>query len=480
MARKIGKSMFVCAMALSIAVLSGTATATDSNWIKTSSSTWHTVANWDLGIPNAVGDIARFPNILASSTFVTVDADATIGEMYIVEDSCKYQFQGDISGRKLIMDNGVSTALIDYAITGQDAYFLPTLKIVMGSDLDIKNSSPAKRLCIQGGIDGSTAGTDGRTLTLDTGTSQILQQTTAITGGSAADPLAVVVKGNNKTGWLQLAASSDFWGSWEFQGSRTYFTSDAHLGDPNNDLTFNGGALLVDNTITLGAKRTVTMTGAGTLNVYPGRTLTLGTAGQLTGAGTLTKSNLGILEITADMTGFTGNVNVTGGLLNVNGITSEQGNYVVSDGAALGGTGTIGLAADMSVTVDLNARLAPGNSADTLTVDGNMIFSDGAIYDWQYDIGVADLVDVNGVLTLGTIATVNVQQLNGASLPGTLTLFTADALAGATSLSGWTVNGLPGYTAAIDGNNVILLPEPATMAILAFGICAVLRRRRNR
>ena len=57
-------------------------------------------------------------------------------------------------------------------------------------------------------------------------------------------------------------------------------------------LTFNGGTLLITETITLNTNRGITLTGNGTINVANTKTVTYG--GVMTGAGQFTKDGNGI------------------------------------------------------------------------------------------------------------------------------------------------------------------------------------------
>ena len=120
---------------------------------------------------------------------------------------------------------------------------------------------------------------------------------------------------------------------------------------------------------------------------------------------------------------------------------------------------------------------------DEEILGGDLDFSDGATYDFEFGPGgLVDLVDVNGVLTIGATATVNVINLGG-TLPAPITLFEADSLAGAGNISQWTINGnLPSfYRPEIDGNDIILaVPEPATASLLALALWMVAGRRTNR
>ncbi|MEA3211483.1 MAG: hypothetical protein QOE70_4540 [Chthoniobacter sp.] len=99
-------------------------------------------------------------------------------------------------------------------------------------------------------------------------------------------------------------------------------TNDNQLGNAANGITLTtGGAFSVPSaaTLTLGATRVITVgTGGGTLDVQGTPTtgkLLMGTAGQLVGSTSLTKTGPGDLQISAANTGFTGSVNANGGVI---------------------------------------------------------------------------------------------------------------------------------------------------------------------
>ncbi len=188
----------------------------------------------------------------------------------------------------------------------------------------------------------------------------------------------------------------------------------------------------------------------------------------------LTKQGPGTMVIGKAYDASHGTV-VTGGTLIVNAVTTAVKNnygYTVWDGATLGGTGTITLAVSGSTcTVYQAGALAPGGSpgpsVGTLTfINGTVKLDEGAIVKWDYQDGVGDLVDVRGTLSLPSVATVIVNKVSGA-LPGTPTLLTANTLAGpgAADVSGWVVQGVKGYSAQLQGNNVILLSSGTLIMI---------------
>jgi uncharacterized protein with beta-barrel porin domain len=111
--------------------------------------------------------------------------------------------------------------------------------------------------------------------------------------------------------------------------------------------------------------------------------------------------------------------NVLEGTLSVNGVVN--GTVVVSAGATLGGTGTVG-------NTTINGTLAPGNSVGTLTVAGSLVFATAASYLVELSGGTPDRTNVTGAATLagatvnatfgpGTYAARQYTILNAASIP---------------------------------------------------------------
>lgn len=118
-------------------------------------------------------------------------------------------------------------------------------------------------------------------------------------------------------------------------------------------------------------------------------------ANTLTGTGSLTKSGNATVFYTGDGKGFTGSFQVTGGTLSVNGALNAE--MTVDSGTTLKGSGTVG----RTVLAD-GAIIAPGNSIGTLTVDGNLTFRPGSIYQVETNVsGQSDLIRVTGTAMLG-------------------------------------------------------------------------------
>ncbi len=266
--------------------------------------------------------------------------------------------------------------------------------------------------------------------------------------------------------------------------------------------SYTGGTFLNDGTLQGSATSL-----RGNIATTAGTTLTLDQAtdgvpgGLITGGGSLVKSGVGKLTLGAG-NAYTGTTSITGGTLAVNGTTSGQGSYAVTasavGGAALGGSGTIGLTAGNSATLTgydatRRAAIAPGNSIGTLSVTGNVTFGDYTSMVSEVGLpGQSDLLAITG-------------NLNLSSALDQLEITTSSPLAGEYVLASWTgavsgvfnqvvVNGVPvagdGTAAGAVGGNywleyratgsgiLVLVPEPSALALLAAAAGLLLRRRR--
>jgi autotransporter-associated beta strand protein len=153
----------------------------------------------------------------------------------------------------------------------------------------------------------------------------------------------------------------------------------------------------------------------------------------------LVKVGSGTLLLTSGANTYSGATIVSNGTLLVSGGISNSAVTVVS-GAAFGAAGT-NFARVASLTLNEGSKVV-------LTYDGNAM--------------TAGQIVVTGTLTLPAVATLNVVG-TGYLYTGQV-LFSAGTVAGATDLSGWTINGAPSSSrAVVVGKQVVLHMNRGTL-----------------
>jgi outer membrane autotransporter protein len=199
-----------------------------------------------------------------------------------------------------------------------------------------------------------------------------------------------------------------FMGDYGFDGITNIFGGSVRIGgiiDPATDFNLGeGGSLdITGNDQTIGG-----LAGEEGSNVEIGEnTLTVDQAGNsefggtISGEGSFVKEGDGTLNFTGN-SDYSGPTSVNGGTLAVNG--SIVSDVTVNDGGTLGGNGTVG-----STTVTAGGTIAPGNSIGQLTVDGDLAFAAGSIYEVEVNAaGQADRLDATGAVTIASTASVAV------------------------------------------------------------------------
>ncbi|MDQ0395721.1 autotransporter domain-containing protein [Labrys monachus] len=216
------------------------------------------------------------------------------------------------------------------------------------------------------------------------------------------DTLANTVTGTGTltktgTGMLTLSGSNSYAGGTTIEEGTLAVSADANLGDAASGVTFSGGTL--EATSSFATTRSFTFDQAATLQVDAGASLVDG--GSLGGTGALAKTGTGTLVLNGDSSAYTAATTVSAGKLVVGDDASSGASLAsivtVQDGAALGGKGSIG-----GLVVESGGTVAPGNSIGTLTVNGNVVFDAGSIYDVEADpaSGDSDLIHATGTATL--------------------------------------------------------------------------------
>ncbi|MFN3521036.1 MAG: autotransporter domain-containing protein [Phenylobacterium sp.] len=163
-------------------------------------------------------------------------------------------------------------------------------------------------------------------------------------------------------------------------------------------------------------------------------------SGVISGSGPLIKTGDGLLNLTGD-SGFSGQVQIQGGRLAVNG-SLAGGLATVLEGAEIGGNGRIG-----GLIVRNRATAAPGNSIGKLSVATFVVFEKGSTYALEVDAaGANDRIAATGTATLEG-GTVQVLAADGEYKPmTTYTILTADG-------------GVTGTFAGATTNLAFLSPE---------------------
>jgi autotransporter-associated beta strand protein len=264
-----------------------------------------------------------------------------------------------------------------------------------------------------------------------------------------------------------------------YDNSRQTFTAAISLGAPQYWDGGSGG-ITVGDIATNG--RLLEITGSGVNEID----------GTITGSGGIAVSG-GLLEITG-ANSYSGRTWVHAGELAVNNLTGSatgSGSVTVAAGATLSGNGTI------QGSTTLSGTLSPGNSIGTLTVGNDTVWNGGDA--WQFELG-SPAVSLESASLGGSIQDLLLITNGGDFLKGSGTSWTFDfANSGAIGwfrLIDWdgattfdsgdftAANLAPGTSGEflIDGATTALylrvIPEPATAALSALGLCLLLRRRR--
>lgn len=208
-------------------------------------------------------------------------------------------------------------------------------------------------------------------------------------------------------------------------------------------------------TFGLGA-RTLTLTGTSTgTNTIAGALQDGATVGTLAGTLSVVKAGVGTWVLSGTNT-YTGATTVSNGTLVVNGATTNSAITVVSN-AMLCGSGMAG-----AVTIASGATIsaADTNSVGTLSVT-NLTMAENSTYIWNYNDTARDLINVSGLLTLPTVATVKVSQAASGIMPSSGVLFTFDSVSPASpDLKNWVITGAPSPIRAQRVGNQIKLVSP--------------------
>jgi autotransporter-associated beta strand protein len=292
------------------------------------------------------------------------------------------------------------------------------------------------------------------------------------------------------SGAVQLAHANTYQGNTTIQTGKLQLTAGNALPSTTGvTLANTAGAVLDLN----GYSQTISSLsgggGGGGGVTLGGATLSVGSgsfAGTISGAGNLTKTGSGTLTLSGAGT-YSGGTNITDGTLLLDGTLDSSGTAVtVSNGATLGGIGTI----SRPVNTSSGSTVSPGdNGIGTLTIQtpGNGVTVHGTLLIDASGVGAGacDLFDASQGLT-GTLditnEAVNFNVLSALDDPAYVFVKYRSlngTFSGVTNLpAGYTIN----YSYA--GNEIALVtPEPSSLALLGFaaiGLLGYVWRRRGR
>ena len=277
-------------------------------------------------------------------------------------------------------------------------------------------------------------------------------------------------------------ATNDFTGTVYLNRGTIALTSDAALGNPDNDITHYSenlaGKIRFDaDNIVLNAQRAVDLPSTENNRPFDTQEFTGTIAGPVSGTGILVKQGTGTLILTSSSSTFTGPVNVSAGTLRVTGTLPTSASAVtVASGATLAGSGSI----QRNVTVN-GGTLAPGASVGTLHDLATLTLGASSMInfelsDWTGAAGTGyDTITAANVAITATNATpvtIKVTPQTLANFSDTQKTFTLVSTTG--GITGFAADAfvvdasaLPAATAftwsvQVQGNNLVLVYGSAT------------------
>ncbi|GAT31860.1 PEP-CTERM protein-sorting domain-containing protein [Terrimicrobium sacchariphilum] len=363
--------------------------------------------------------------------------------------------------------------------------------INIASGVNIGNSSTGTTLTLNGAI---TNVSTGSATTLR---ASVISGATQIINSNIADGPSVVsvskfsatnyyntsgnVVSNDGGGLLVLNGNNSYTGTVTVNAGTLRIGHANALGSTAGGTTVSNGAVLDLNGQTVGAEAlSITGTGisssgalinsSGTAASYggavtlagntslggSGSTTFSGNFGETGGVRTFTKVGAGTVTLGGANT-YTGTTTVSAGTLLINGSNASTATVTVASGAAIGGTGTIA----SSLSISAGGKFV-FNLTDALTVNGAAVtFGSG--------FGIASLIGLDSSTANGTYSLID--GLATVNLTNVSNIGEANAYDLGSGKSAYFLSS---------GLQVVVVPEPSTLALFAgaTGVVLLLRRRR--
>lgn len=426
------------------------------------------------------------------------DLYVTGGNALVVKPGGYIGFNGtgglDIQNARVVIDGGAATNVNDgirlYAQGG-----VAELEIRNGGlyQMGVSSGTPNLRLgqvANEAGTNLLRIGSGGTFVAGQTAVQLLVGDKANTTGIVYQTGGTVIFRSANADQGIILGSSAGSYGEYNLDGG-TLEAPRVYLGGGAGVLNLNGGVLRVATNLFLSGfvSGVVARVGAGgavfdTAGYDATVRSDLADGG---GGGGLTKIGPGVLTLAGNNT-YAGPTHVSNGTLRVNG-GHGPGLITVHGGATLGGVGTVA-----SVFVDAGGTLAPGNSAGTLTVGGNLTLSATSVLEFELDApnlpGGSGSDFVTGVQALVLAGTLNVTPLAGfgTPVPGDRWLlihYAAGSLTDHDPQVGSAPALDPGLSYDIQADDVngdvylTVIPEPASVSLagLAAAMALLLRRR---
>jgi fibronectin-binding autotransporter adhesin len=465
-------------------------------WTLDNDGAWNVNTNWTpSGFPNATGASATLGSAITANRIITLGQAIKVGSLSISDDNNysisgrnTFTFDASGAGPATLTIGGSGSPIFTSAITLTDSLTvdqsssgtLTSFGRISGSGGLTKNGTGRMILYGQNTFTGGVTlnsgilqitaeralGTTNSSLVFNGGTLNIASSIVAsegkvftMTGAGTLDidsgqTLTLGTDGQlsgsgalTKSGLGTLLISGNnaatYTGTTIIQSGILSISAENNLGAAGNDVTLNGGTLNVTGGFTADGGKVFTFSsGGGTLDIEGGQTLTLGTAGQLSGSGALTKSGLGTLTLGGNNSAtFTGTTTIEEGTLRV---TAENnlgaaGNDVTFNGGTLNVGGSFTANSGKVFTVNSGGGAFDVDSSITLTLGtASQLTGSGAMT--KLGSGILSITAAQSTYTGSVTVNEGTLSVNGAGRLAGATAFTL-AAGGTLKLDNSAVNG---------------------------------------